>query len=244
VAAFWAEPYPERLVRWGTELHDRFLLPHFVKQDFQGVLHDLQGRVMTSRRSGSTAPFRIPFPQAGRADRGAGHALELRQAIEPWHGAGRGTGSPAARCATWIPRWSGCRSRCAGFNPDRYQCHLQRAAVVPLHPTGTRANLWPACATGPGSRRPACILTIGVHTPLIFDVHDTWNGRAVAGCTYHVAHPGGRNYTTFPVNGLEAESRRIARFFPFGHTPGASIVHPERRSREFPMTLDLRRADW
>lgn len=83
--------------------------------------------------------------------------------------------------------------------------------------------------------------TIGVHAPLIFDVFDTWSDRAVGGCTYHVSHPGGPTFNTRPRNALEAERRRRARFFPFGHSPDLMVVAAEPTHPLFPLTLDLRR---
>jgi uncharacterized protein (DUF2126 family) len=112
---------------------------------------------------------------------------------------------------------------------------------VPLHPTGVigefvagvRYRAW---------QPPECLQpTIGVHSPLVFDIVDTWNDRSLGGCTYHVSHPGGLSHSTFPVNSCEAESRRHARFFPNGHSPGPMQVTEAAESPEFPLTLDLRR---
>ncbi len=241
VARFWKSPYRHRLARWGTELHDRFMLPHFVEQDFEDLLSELGHEGYTLDKSWFAAHQEFRFPLLGTVTY-RGIELELRQAIEPWHVLGEEVtaGGTARYVDSSVER---VQVKVRGMTDTRHivTCNGRR---VPLHPTGVsgefvagvRYRAWQP----PSGLHP----TVGVHTPLIFDVHDTWNGRAVGGCTYHVAHPGGRNYTTYPVNGLEAESRRIARFLPFGHTPGKSMLRPERRSSEFPMTLDLRRADW
>ncbi len=83
--------------------------------------------------------------------------------------------------------------------------------------------------------------TIGLHVPLTFDLVDGWMNRSMGGCQYHVAHPGGRSYDTFPVNAYEAEARRLARFFRIGHTPGGLRVVDEPRNPDHPFTLDMRR---
>jgi len=239
VAAFWQHPYQTPLTRWGTALHDRFMLPYFVWQDFSDVVEDLRRWGYPFDTAWFAPHFEFRFPVAGALEARA-VTLELRQALEPWHVLGEeGT--------------SGGTARYVDSSLERVQVHLtgltgERFAVLcngralPLQPTGTigeaiagvRFRAW---------QPPACLHpTIPVHAPLTFDVVDTWMNRAVAGCQYHVAHPGGRSYEVFPVNSYEAESRRLSRFSRLAYTPGRLDVAAPVRSREFPFTLDLRTA--
>ncbi|CAM3679457.1 DUF2126 domain-containing protein [Ectopseudomonas alcaliphila] len=239
IARFWQEPYrPAKLVRWGTELHDRYLLPHFVEQDFADVLQEL-GSFGYRLRSEWFAPhLEFRFPKAGDfAVKGID--LELRQALEPWHVLGEegATGGTVRYVDSSLERM---QVRVAGMAPDRYVLTCN-GVPVPLRPTGkvgefvggVRFRAWqPASCLQP---------TIGVHAPLVFDLVDTWMQRSLGGCQYHVAHPGGRNYDSLPVNAYEAESRRLARFFRLGHSPGKRPVMQPIDNNELPMTLDLRR---
>lgn len=239
IARFWQEPYrPAKLVRWGTELHDRYLLPHFVEQDFADVLQELGSFGYRLRNEWFAPHFEFRFPKAGDfAVKGID--LELRQALEPWHVLGEegAVGGTVRYVDSSLERM---QVKVNGMAPDRYVLTCN-GVPVPLRPTGkvgefvggVRFRAWqPASCLQP---------TIGVHAPLVFDLVDTWMQRSLGGCQYHVAHPGGRNYDSLPVNAYEAESRRLARFFRLGHSPGKRPALQPIDNNELPMTLDLRR---
>jgi len=238
VARFWKKPYEQELVRWGTSLHDRFMLPHFIAQDFAEVIEELNDAGYRFEQDWFAPHFEFRFPICGQVTHRGIH-LELRQAIEPWHVLGEqpGGGGTVRYVDSSLER---LQVKVKGLADSRH-CLVCNGRRVPLHPTGTpgefvagiRFRAW---------QPPSCLHpTIGTHTPLVLDLLDTWNGRAIGGCTWHVSHPGGRNFDRFPVNAYEAESRRAARFFGFGHTPGPMPTPPVEWNRDYPMTLDLRR---
>jgi uncharacterized protein (DUF2126 family) len=240
VSHFWNKPYqPNTLKRWGTELHDRFLLPHFVRDDFQDVLTDLGTSGYNIPPAWFAPHFEFRFPKLGDfVTRNV--EVELRSALEPWHVLGE-QGAP------------GGNVRYVDFSLERMQVKVRgmvdarhvltcNGMQMPLHPTGTvgeyvagvRYRAWWL----PSNLHPS----IGVHAPLTFDLVDTWMNRSLGGARYHVAHPGGRNYVTFPVNAYEAEARRLSRFFRMGHTPGGAKVGTAQRNPDHPLTLDLRQS--
>jgi uncharacterized protein (DUF2126 family)/transglutaminase-like putative cysteine protease len=239
VARFWQTPYRGRLTRWGTGLHDRFMLPHYVAQDMHDVVQDLQqaGYAFDFEWFAPFIEFR--FPRYGAVVY-HGIEIELRQAIEPWHVLGEevGAGGTARYVDSSVER---LQVKVRHMNDTRYilTCNGRQ---VPLNPTGTPGEYVAGVRYRAWAPPSALHPTIGVHSPLVFDLVDTWNGRSIGGCTYHVVHPGGRSYETFPVNANEAESRRIARFWGHGHSPGPMHVRREGRNPDYPMTLDLRRA--
>jgi uncharacterized protein (DUF2126 family) len=241
VAAFWRTPYTQRPARWGTALQDRFALPHFLWQDMGDVVGDLRRAGFPFETSWFVPHYEFRFPILGEAA-AAGIDLQLRAAIEPWHVLGEegGGGGQVRYVDSSLER---LQVRVRGYSDDRYAvaCNGRR---VPLHPTGTSGESVAAVRFRAWQPPSALHPRIGVHAPLVFDVVDLWNQRSVGGCTYHVAHPGGLAHERRPINALEAEGRRLARFFADGHTPGAqpaAFPADAPSARGFPMTLDLRR---
>jgi uncharacterized protein (DUF2126 family)/transglutaminase-like putative cysteine protease len=260
VARFWDKPYRHKLVRWGTELHDRFMLPHYVRADLLDVVRDLQEAGFPFQPDWLEPFLEFRFPRIGTVSIGD-IEIELRYAIEPWHvlgeeltnvGTARFVDSSMERIQVTL----------TGLTDGRHQVTCN-GRLIPLRATGRHGEYVAGIRYRAWQPPSALHPTIGVHTPLVIDLIDTWSGKAIGGCTYHVSHPGGRSYDVFPINANEAEARRVNRYQPWGHTPGPLTVTPtlnriaefvaegstlgpmsppqEEPTAEYPYTLDLRR---
>ena len=237
VSAFWRTPYDRRLVRWGSRVHDQFMLPHYVHEDLLDAMEELSTHGVRIDPAWFVPHEEFRFPRIGIVDV-HGVTVELRHALEPWHALGEtaGIGGTVRYVDSSVER---LQARVTGWEAERFVLACNGVAV-PLSATGTegeyvagvRFKAW----NPPQSLHP----TIAAQTPLVFDVWDSWTGRSLGGMTHHVAHPGGHSYATFPVNGNEAEARRRARFQPMGHTPGPMAAPTGSASAEHPRTLDLR----
>ena len=230
IARFWKNPYRHKLIHWGSALNDRFMLPHFVQADFAEVLAGLRESGYAFDNEWFAPHFEFRFPLLGSVS-AAGVAVELRHALEPWNVLGEEVsgGATVRNVDSSVER---LQVKITGATGDRYVvlCNGRR---VPGPVAGVRYRAW---------QPPSCLHpNIPVHTPLVFDILDTWSSRSIGGCQYHVSHPGGRANEDLPVNTQEAESRRLARFSLLRHTPDLLVTPPEESNPEFPFTLDLRR---
>jgi uncharacterized protein (DUF2126 family) len=243
VARFWDDPYSGRLVRWGTDLYDRYLLPWYVRTDIHDVVADLRRHKINFDIAWLEPFLEFRFPLIGETELGDVR-LELRSAIEPWHVLGEEVagGGTARYVDSSVERM---QVLVEGFNATRHilTCNnvpvpLQTTSTPGVGVAGVRFKAWaPWSALHP---------TIDAHSTLVYDLVDRWSSRSVGGCTYEVSHPGGRSYDTFPVNSAEAEARRHSRFFKYGHTPGTiDIAELDRLAarvpQEYSRNLDLRR---
>jgi uncharacterized protein (DUF2126 family)/transglutaminase-like putative cysteine protease len=266
IAAFWKNPYKHKLLDWGTDLHNRFMMHHYIEQDINEVVDYLKNNGVEFEKDWFKPFLEFRFPLIGEVNV-QGVNLKIRSAIEPWivlgeemtsAGTSRYVDSSVERVEVTVDN----------FNPERFKV-LCNSVEVPLVNTGYKGRHVASVRYKAWAPYSSLHPTIGVNTPLTFDIYDTWNERSIGGCTYHVMHPGGRSYDTFPVNSLEAESRRTTRFWEFNHTPKVEVTVEEQGesamttvnyvtinkevrsnievktipvSKEFPHTLDLRRS--
>lgn len=237
VARFWEAPYKQNLIRWGTSLHDRFMLPHYVWSDFKDVIKDLNDHGFPIKEEWFEPQFEFRFPHLGTAQYDD-IRIDLRQALEPWHVLGEegAVGGTARYVDSSLER---LEVEVNGLTGDRYilTCNgiklpLQKTGKHGHAIAGVRFRAW---------QPPSCLHpTIGIHAPLTIDIYDTWSNRALGGCRYNVSHPGGKSFDLVPINAYEAEGRRLALFEGGGHSAGRLSVHPSTDNPEYPHTLDLR----
>jgi uncharacterized protein (DUF2126 family)/transglutaminase-like putative cysteine protease len=260
VARFWVTPYDKPLVRWGTALHDRWMLPHYLWEDIKEVVAELNDAGFPFQADWFAPFLEFRFPRHGTQALG-GIELELRAAIEPWPVLGE-ENTRAGTSRFVDSSLERVQVKVTGLTEGRYAvaCNGRR---VPLKSTGVHGEYVAGIRYRAWQPPSALHPNIAPHTPLVFDLIDLWNNRAITGCTYHVSHPGGRSYDQFPVNAYEAESRRHSRYQNMGHNigyyapppwvgalsaflPGGTMVGPmappnEELPGEYPYTLDLRR---
>ena len=237
VAKFWEQPYKGNLVRWGTDIHDRWMLPHFLWSDFTDVISDLKSSGFPLQEEWFAPHLEFRCPYVGEFSQ-RNVNVELRTALEPWHVLGE-EGAQGGTVRYVDSSLERLQIKVEGMIDPRHVLTVN-GRTLPLHPTGVNGEY--VCGVRFRAWQPPNCLhpLIGIHAPMTFDLVDTWNKRSMGGCRYHVTHPGGLSYDNFPVNAYTAESRRLARFESIGHSWGPMEPSAPVRSREFPFTMDLR----
>jgi uncharacterized protein (DUF2126 family) len=238
VCTFWKQPFEGSLVRWGTALHDRFMLPHFVTRDFSDVLAQLRRSGYSFKEKWFASHLEFRFPKIGSIA-AEGVELELRQALEPWNVLAEETtsGRTVRSVDSSLERM---QVKVSGFTTESRYVVACNGRRVPLYPTGKPGEA--VAGVRYRARRLSATLhpTIPVHAPLVFDIIDRWKERSIGRCTYHAGPPDGCTYTARPVNATEAEDRRLGRFQKSDHPLSVMAAPEEETNPIFPMTLDLR----
>jgi uncharacterized protein (DUF2126 family)/transglutaminase-like putative cysteine protease len=239
IAIFWKRPYEGGLVRWGPALHDRFMLPHFVGQDFSEVLGQLRAAGYHFEQKWFAAQMEFRFPIIGSITGAEGVELELRQGLEPWNVLAEETlsGGTVRSVDSSLER---VQVKVKGFATEGRYAVACNGRRVPLHSTGVPGELVAGVRYRARQLSASLHPTIPVHAPLTFDIVDRWEQRSIGRCIYHATPPDGRIYTSRPVDAREAEERRKARFEEVAPPPGTMAAPEEEMNPVFPMTLDLR----
>ena len=237
IAMFWNKPYKQKMIRWGTQLHDKFMLPHFLEDDLTDVILELQTFGFNLKEDWFKPHLEFRFPKIGTICKDNIN-LELRTALEPWRVLGE-ENNPSGTVRFVDSSLERIQIKVEGLIDTRHVI-LCNGSRIPFHPTGVNGEY--IAGVRYRAWQPSSCLhpTIPIHCPLVFDLYDTWMNRSVGGCTYHVAHPGGRSYDRFPVNAIEAEGRRFSRFIKEGHTAEKFEISDEEVRPDSPLTLDLR----
>jgi uncharacterized protein (DUF2126 family) len=238
VCRFWKRPFEGSLVRWGTALHDRFMLPHFVQRDFSDVLTELRQSGYNFEEKWFASHLEFRFPKIGSIA-AEGVELELRQALEPWNVLAEETssGGTVRSVDSSLERM---QVKLSGFVTESRYVVTCNGRQVPLVPSGEPGQA--VAGVRYRARRLSATLhpTIPVHSPLVFDIIDRWKDRSIGRCIYHTGPPDGRKYTARPANAKEAEERLLERFQESSQTLGPMVAPEQESNPIFPLTLDLR----
>jgi uncharacterized protein (DUF2126 family) len=238
VSMFWKRPVKGGLVRWGTALHDRFMLPHFVRRDFLEVLGYLRESDYDFEESWFAAQLEFRFPKIGSIA-AEGVQLELREALEPWNVLAEETTSGRTVRAV-DSSFERIQVKVSGLTTESRYAVSCNGRSVPLYPTGEPGESVAGIRYRARQLSAELHPTIPVHAPLTFEIIDGWKERSIGRCIYHAVSPDGRAYMARPVNATEATDRRRQRFQESQPKLGIILV-PEKESNPiFPMTLDLR----